>query len=473
MKKTAYNFMYQSIFQLMKIILPIITIPIVSKALGPSGIGTYNYTNSIAQYFVLIAGLGVGVYGNREIAIAREKKDTLSQKFWELFGMSFVISLVSLVIYLIIVSFSDARLYFYLQSLIIVAAIFDISWFFMGIEDFKKTSLSSLVAQLISFFGIVLFVKNSQDLWIYILLQSCNILFSQGIMWLFIWESIEFKKVKVRDMIKHVLPSLQFFIPKIAIVLYTNLNKTLLGWLDTADSVGYYSNTLILNGVLVALVTTLDMVLLPKFSNLVSKGKTRAIVKVMKKTIDLQLFFTIPMMFGIWAIVPKLVPWFFGEKFSLLVQTIPIVAPLVVVIPLGMAVGRQYLVPMNRIKIYNIAVINGAVVSIITNVVLIPIIGLYGAIIATILSELFVTCTRFISFMKETDFSIKLRNIFHYFLASSIMYIVIFIITNNMRASLLTTLLQGLLGIVVYMVLTTVLHSNSLLELIKKRTFID
>ena len=95
MKKTAYNFMYQSIFQLMKIILPIITIPIVSKALGPSGIGTYNYTNSIAQYFVLIAGLGVGVYGNREIAIAREKKDTLSQKFWELFGMSFVISLVS------------------------------------------------------------------------------------------------------------------------------------------------------------------------------------------------------------------------------------------------------------------------------------------------------------------------------------------------------------------------------------------
>ncbi|EMF0559422.1 oligosaccharide flippase family protein, partial [Enterococcus faecium] len=92
MKKTFYNFVYQSIFQVMKIILPLITIPIVSNVLGPSGIGIYNYTNSIAQYFVLIAGLGVGIYGNREIAIVRDDKIKLSKRFWELFGMSFIIS---------------------------------------------------------------------------------------------------------------------------------------------------------------------------------------------------------------------------------------------------------------------------------------------------------------------------------------------------------------------------------------------
>lgn len=473
MKKTIYNLIYQSIFQLTKIILPIITIPIVSKALGPSGIGVYNYTNSIAQYFVLIAGLGVGVYGNREIAIVRDDKDALSQKFWELFGMSFFISLVSFIFYIIIVSFSNERFYFYLQSLIIVAAIFDVSWFFMGVEDFKKTSLSSLTAQIISFLGIVLFVKSSKDLWIYILLQSSNILVSQGIMWIFIWEKIKFRKIKFKDMVQHVLPSLNFFIPKIAIVLYTNLNKTLLGWLDTADAVGYYSNTLILTGVLVTLVTTLDMVLLPKFSNLVAKGETKVIVKVMNKTIDVQLFFTIPMMFGIWAIVPKLVPWFFGKNFSLLIKTIPIVAPLVVIMPLGMAVGRQYLVPMNRIKIYNIAVITGSFVSILTNIILIPIIGMYGAIIATILSELFVTATRFISFIKETDFHLKAREILHYCIAGVVMYIVILSLTAHMKASFLTTFLQGLLGIVIYMIVTVIFKSNPLLKLIKNRGFDD
>ncbi|EME8249030.1 oligosaccharide flippase family protein, partial [Enterococcus faecium] len=199
MKKTINNFMYQSIFQLVKIILPLITIPIVSNALGPDGIGTYNYTNSIAQYFVLIAGLGVGVYGNREIAIVRENKEKLSQRFWELFCMSFIISLFSLVAYLLIVSFSEDRIYFYLQSLIVVAAVFDISWFFMGIEDFKKISLSSLFSQIITFLGIVIFVKEANDLWIYILLQSMSILIAQVITWIFIFDKINIKKIALQD----------------------------------------------------------------------------------------------------------------------------------------------------------------------------------------------------------------------------------------------------------------------------------
>ncbi|ELB27262.1 TPA: oligosaccharide flippase family protein [Enterococcus faecium] len=469
MKKTINNFMYQSIFQLVKIILPLITIPIVSNALGPDGIGTYNYTNSIAQYFVLIAGLGVGVYGNREIAIVRENKEKLSQRFWELFCMSFIISLFSLVAYLLIVSFSEDRIYFYLQSLIVVAAVFDISWFFMGIEDFKKISLSSLFSQIITFLGIVIFVKEANDLWIYILLQSMSILIAQVMTWIFIFDKIKIKKIALQDMFKHLYPSLQYFIPKIAIILYTNMNKTLLGWLDSKNSVGYYANTLIINGVLVTLVTTLDLVLLPKFSNLVSKGKNEDIVKAMKKTINIQLFFTIPMMFGLWEITPKFVPWFFGEKFLLLLNTIPFVAPLIVIIPLGMAVGRQYLVPMNRIRVYNIAVILGAVVSIISNLLLIPVIGIYGAIISTILAELFVTTTRFTSFVRETSFRLKLKNIVVYFLSGLLMILAIRYISGNMSPSPFTTLVQVIIGSLIYMFLTTILKVNPLMAFIKKK----
>ncbi|WP_265460838.1 lipopolysaccharide biosynthesis protein [Enterococcus faecium] len=257
-------------------------------------------------------------------------------------------------------------------------------------------------------------MKEANDLWIYILLQSMSILIAQVITWIFIFDKINIKKIALQDIFKHLYPSLQYFIPKIAIILYTNMNKTLLGWLDSKNSVGYYANTLIINGVLVTLVTTLDLVLLPKFSNLVSKGKNEDIVKAMKKQ-SIFNFFTIPMMFGLWEITPKFVPWFFGEKFLLLLNTIPFVAPLIVIIPLGMAVGRQYLVPMNRIRVYNIAVILGAVVSIISNLLLIPVIGIYGAIISTILAELFVTTTRFTSFVRETSFRLKLKILLYIF----------------------------------------------------------
>lgn len=469
MNKTLSNFIYQSIFQITKLLLPFITIPIVSKALGPSGIGIYNYTNSIAQYFVLAAGLGIGVYGNRQIAINRDDKVKLSETFLEIFTMSFSISVISLLLYFIIVSFSENRLYFYYQSLVIFAAVFDISWFFRGMEDFKKSSLSSLAGQVVSFLLILLFVKNRSDLGLYIFIQGVNILFSQVVMWAFIKKYIVFIKVSFKNALRHFFPALQYFIPKVAIVLYTNLNKTLLGWLGTSAAVGFYSNTVQINAVLVTLITTLDLVLLPKMSNLFSHGKIQEILNVLKKSLHLQLFFSIPLAFGLLTITAKFVPWFFGESFGFITYTIPLVAPLIIIKPLGIAVGRQYLVPMNRVKIYNMAVINGAIVSIVANVLLIPVVGIYGAITATILAELFVTITRMYAFIRETHFKFNMPMILKCITSGVIMYLVTSLVTLNWSASIKTTMVQVIIGIVIYMILMTVLKANPLYELIKSR----
>ncbi|KAF1305360.1 hypothetical protein BAU17_13335 [Enterococcus sp. CU12B] len=287
-------------------------------------------------------------------------------------------------------------------------------------------------------------------------------------MWIYIRKKIIFIKVTLSDTLKHFMPALSFFIPKIAIVLYTNLNKTLLGWLDSAESVGYYANTMTINSILVTLITTMDLVLLPKLSNLVAHGNAKNVLKVIKQTLGLQLYFTIPIMFGVWSITPKFVSWFFGDKFLFIEKTIPIVAPLIIVIPIGMAVGRQYLVPYNKMKVYNFAVIMGAFISIVTNVVLIPIYGIYGALIATIASEFFVTLTRFRAFKKETQFEIDYRGIILNVLSGAIMFVMIRMLTNNLGSSLVTTIIQVTLGIGVYLCLTTILQTNPLIGLIKK-----
>lgn len=75
------NLIYQSFYQLLKIMMPLITVPIVSHALGASGVGQYSFANSIAQYFVLVAALGLPLYGTIEIAKARDSKKELSQEF--------------------------------------------------------------------------------------------------------------------------------------------------------------------------------------------------------------------------------------------------------------------------------------------------------------------------------------------------------------------------------------------------------
>lgn len=447
-----------------KLLLPFITIPIVSKALGPSGIGMYNYTNSIAQYFVLVAGLGIGVYGNREIAINRDDEDKLSKTFNELYRMNLIISLSVLIIYLIFTSFSPNRLFFYFQSLIIVGAVFDVSWFFMGIEDFKKSSLSSLGSQVVCFFLIIIFIKDSSDTGTYIFIQSLNILLSQLIMWLFILKKVSFVKVKFIDIKKHFVPALQFFFPKVAILLYTNLNKTLLGWMDSKAAVGLFSNTTAITGMIVTLITTVDLVLLPKMSNLIANKKIENVLKIIKLSLHFQIYFTIPIMFGLFIITPNFVPWFFGEEFNILIKTIPLVSPLVIIIPLGMAIGRQYILPFNRMRSYNGAIIVGAVISIIVNISLIPFIGMYGALIATILAETAVTIIRVVDFRKNTDFNINGKYVLKVILCASLMYVIVTNLLNYFSGinGILLTILQTVLGVVVYLVLTTIIKINPL-----------
>jgi len=453
----------------MKIVIPIITIPIVSMALGPAGIGIFNYTNSIAQYFVLVASLGVAMYGNREIALAYNRQEDISKLFWEIVVFKAILTLAVFFIYIAVVSFLPNSNYFYFQSLTILAVLFDISWFFMGIEDFKLTSVSSLFVQIITFVLILLFIKDSNDVGIYILIQTAGIFVSQVLVWFFIKPYITFQKINLKKSFSHIKGSFEFFIPQVAITLYTNLNKTLLGLFIGASAVGFYTNSLTLNTVFITIITTLDIVLLPHMSGLFAKKNVERIVELMDKTIDLQLFFSLPIMFGMLTVYDKLVPWFFGEKFLFINNVIPFFTPLIVIIPLGMAVSRQYLIPIGKVREYNKSVIIGAGINIISNLILLPTVGFFGVVISNLLAEFFVTAVRVRSFLKSTNFSFNFRRISIYFISALAMMIITRILTNSMQASLITNVVQGLIAITLYFIFTVIMRTNPIVSFIQER----
>ncbi|MGX7058987.1 oligosaccharide flippase family protein [Vagococcus humatus] len=464
MNKVIKNFAYQSIFQIAKLLLPIITIPIVSQALGPKGIGIYNYINSISQYFILIASLGLNVYANREVAMNRDSKEKRSKTFWEIFYIQLIFSVISFVLYLMMILFlvKEYQLLYVIQGLVILATILDISWFFMGLEDFKKTSMTNLAINMIAFIFIFLCIKEPNDLYKYVIIQVASIILSQGVVWFYLKNLITYHKVTLNGIMSHFKPALTYFIPKVSIVLYTNMNKTLLGLLSNKTDVGFYSNAVLINTIFVTILTTLDLVLMPKMSHLFSKKNTQKMLEIINYSLHFQLYFSIAIMCGMWAIYDKLVYWFFGLKFIQLNDYIPILSILIVIIPLGMGVSRQYLLPMNRIKVYNIAVIMGAILGILLNLLLIPSIGIYGAIVATICSEFFVTFIRTRSFIKETHFRFDLKQIFGNLAIGLLMVFCVRQLTGNFPSTILTTLIQALIGATIYLSLTTVCKINPL-----------
>lgn len=81
------NFLYNAFYQVLTLILPLITTPYISRVMGAEKIGVYSYAYSIASYFGLFILLGLNNYGNRTIASVCDDKKKLSKTFWSIYVM--------------------------------------------------------------------------------------------------------------------------------------------------------------------------------------------------------------------------------------------------------------------------------------------------------------------------------------------------------------------------------------------------
>lgn len=468
MNKIGKNLIYQSSYQILKILMPLVTVPIVSHSLGSPGVGEYAFSNSIAQYFVLITALGLPLYGTREIARMGDNKKLLSKKFWILEGFSILLTSVVLVCYFLTGWIFNLGTIYFIQSMLVIAAGADISWFFMGIEEFKKITIVNFLLQVIMFLLIVTQVNSSDDLIKYTVILTSAAVLNPITLWYFLKKKLYFIKPSFSEMWFALKKSMVLFIPQIAIILYTNLNKTMLGTLGNKSFVGIFSNALLVTTVFITLISSIDTVLMPHATRLFSQHKHNEGYVMIQRVLNFEAYFTIAIATGIVALSDKLIPWFFGSSFAGMNTVLPILSLLVIVIPGGMSISRQYLIPQDRIKEYNNSVYLGAVISVILNFILIPALGAIGAAIVSVVVETLIWLIRLKDFWKNTHLGYSRWQFTVNVLTGIIMIFVIKCLTTNMSATPTTTIIQAALGASVYLILTTVLKANPALPLLKQ-----
>ena len=129
MGEVKKNFIYNILYQILIMLIPLITVPYVSRILGSDGIGTYSYTYSIAYYFMIFAMLGLNNYGNRTIAKVRDNRKNLSKTFKEIYCLQLFTSiLMTLIYYLYLLFFkTDYKEIALIQSINIISFLFDIN----------------------------------------------------------------------------------------------------------------------------------------------------------------------------------------------------------------------------------------------------------------------------------------------------------------------------------------------------------
>ena len=456
MSNLKKNYLYQASYQLLLIIVPLVTTPYLSRVLGASQVGVYSYTYSIANYFVMFATLGMSTYGVREIAACGDDRKSRSMVFWEMYGAQAFVSVVCIVAY-IVYSFANPKGGFIIATMWgmwVVSALFDVSWMFFGVEEFKMPTIRSIVTRLLSVVVIFGFVRGPEDLWVYCAAIAGSFLANQVLLWPFVRRYVDFVIPKPKGVLRHLVPNLRLFIPVIAISFYVTLDKVMLGAIAGMTQAGYFEYSEKLSRMPMALVTAVGTVMLPRMTVELKSGNRKTALSLLESSIWAMLMMAFAMMFGIIGIAHEFAPVFLGSEFSSCDIIMCVLALIIPIVSTTNVLGRQYLLPTGRDTLFTLSVCVGAVVNFCLNLALIPVAGAMGAAVSTICAEFSVLIVQVMLTNRELPLRLYVKNAVPFAVYGFLMAIVIRFAAVQFAAiwgvGVLTLTLEVCVGIALY-----------------------
>ena len=337
----------------------------------------------------------------------------------------------------------------------------------MGVENFKRTVGRNFIVSIISVIFIFTFIKSPKDLPIYVLIITGTSLIGNLSLWPYLRKEIFAPKWKTLALGHHLKPTLLLFLPQIATQIYTIANKTMIGIFDGKTASGFFSQSDNLIKVTLSIVTSLGVVMLPHVSNLFSKGKIKEVQETLKKSFVFMTGLAIPIMFGVMGIALNFAGFFFGPKWVAVGPLLMMEAPIIVFIAWSNVLGIQYLLPLNRMREFTTSVTIGAVLNILLNFVLIPSLGLTGAMIATVIAEAAVTIYQFYILRNDFEIGTMILSCWKYFLSGAIMFGVVFYLNNLWKMNFRNLLFQIVIGAIIYIILNILLKTSLFIEVKK------
>ncbi len=467
-KNLKKNYIYNLFYQILTLIVPLVTAPYLVRVLEADGIGTISYVESIASYFTIFAALGVAAYGQREISYARDSLEDRSKIFWETLLFRVIMTSAVTVLYLLfsffVVDDASSLLYFVYAIQIIGVAV-DIIWFFQGMEEFGKIVLRNVIVKLLTVLFVFTVVKTKDDLIYYVLCNMIANFVSAFAMWTYLPKYVKKVPLKQLKPFRNFKQIFGLFIPTIAIQIYTVLDKTMIG-LITRDpnQNGYYEEAIKIARMVLTVVTSLSTVMIPRIAYHFERKETERVSDYMYTSYRFVLLLAIPLCLGLMFISSGFAYWFFGRGFDGVVPLMQILSFLIIAIGINTITGNAYLIPTQREKLYTLSVVIGAGVNFVLNLFLIYYFKAIGAAIASVVAETVIVIVQFVFVRKEISVWKILCSVWKYLFAGGIMAVLLWFENDWLSPSVIHTFAMVASGAAVYFLCLFLLRDSLLIS---------
>ena len=460
-KTLTKNITYKILHQIILFIFPLILTPYISRVLGVKSLGIYSFYYSISIYFSYLAMLGINIYGNRAIAQVKENDKTLKKVFTNIYVLQFIASIISLILYLIFILISKNKIISIIMIMNTLTSLFNINWFYFGQEKFKPVIFTQLIIKTLITILIFVFVKNENSLIIYSILKCSSDLIFNIILFIFSIKYIKFNNISKTSVKNNLKPCLLLFIPALATTIYQQTDKVMIGILVNKTEVGYYECASKLITITLGLVSAVLTVISPKMSNLISRKKDDDSKKLFNNSINYILCLATAISFGIIGISKEFVPLFFGSSYKSSINLTIGLAVSLLFVSFSNSLKLLYLIPKEKDKIYTNSVIYGTILNIISNYILINKYNAMGAVISTVITELFVLIYQIIKIKNDLNLHNIIKNLIIYIVFGIIMYSIVSLVATINMSLIHKTIVEILTGIIVYVTLCLIYFTKT------------
>ena len=377
------------LFDLLNKAIPVIVFPRVVRALGPAVYGQLGFAGAVAGFFGLLASPGFSTYALREAA---RNSDRVSFLVKHVLGARIVFATAAYALLALFTLFfaphdGQTHLLILLSGLAFVAGSLDTQWIFAARSRMSMIVVQGALAQL-AYAGLILvLVRGSRDAWI---IPSASLV-SLGLSALLIWLPA---RREYRIPLPEISPQVWgMFLPVCLVMgfsslmsmIYDQIDVVMLKYFRADAELGTYVASYALMTMAMGFLPILSQVFLPLLSE-TAGNKRDTQKKYLRWLGNATIGLALPIAAGGFILAAPLTQLVFGSQYS---GAEVLFRWLMLTIVTGSAAsycGAQ-LIPNGREKKYLLAVLAGAALNVVLNLLFIPKYGALAAAFTTALSQ--------------------------------------------------------------------------------------
>ena len=479
-RSLALNAFLNSLRSIFNILFPLITFPYVSRKLSVSGIGIYNFSNSIVSYFLLIAALGISTYAIREGAKYRDNTKKITQFASEVFTINiwstviaYILLFLSLIIFQKLRNYSLCILIFSLQ---IFFTTIGTEWIYQIYEDYTYITIRSIIFQILSIILLFVFVKKTQDYLNYAAITVFSAVGSNILNFVHARKYCHIHIILIFNWKKHIVPILVLFAAGIANMIYVNSDITLLGLMKNNYIVGIYSVSSKIYSLVKTLISALLIVTIPRLALLLGKKRIKEYKNILAKLTNTLVVLALPASVGLFMLAKEVILIISGSNYLRAISSLQVLCFAYIFSILAWILSDCVLIPAKREKKVLVSMTASAILNIFLNIVLIPFWDENATAISTVLAEM---CMFIMNYHYSKDMvndvfrSKELLNNFVTSIVGCVGIVIVCLLCNiGWQSMLLKTVFSVVLSVIIYGAILVLLNNKVALSILKKAKMI-